>query len=111
MMTLNEVALLLTEPLVCTGVCDSPEQALKHIVLDYVERQIAQIEATLRGYERTYGKTFEVWTQALSGRASIADEDAWMVWEATWDVLEGWRGIRADIEQINPCKTSKYDYP
>ena len=31
-MTLNEVALLLTEPLVRTGVCDSLEQALKHIV-------------------------------------------------------------------------------
>ncbi len=92
---------VLTEPFVRAGLYPSQEQALKHIILDYIERQIVQIETELRGYEQKYQQSFAAWTQALSGRASIADEDDWLEWEALLDMRDSWRQIKQDVEQSN----------
>jgi hypothetical protein len=97
--TLTQAARLLTEPLVRTGVYASPEQALKHIILDYVERQIEWAEAEIQRFEQKHRCTFAEWTEALSGRSSVAEEDDWMEWEATIDMLDGWRRIKARVEQ------------
>jgi len=97
--TFTQVAFLLTEPFVRTGIYASPEQALKHIVLDYIERQIAWAEAEIRRYEQKYQLAFAEWTESLSGRATITDEDDWMEWEATIDMLDGWRQTEAEVEQ------------
>jgi hypothetical protein len=99
--TLTQIAYLLTEPLVSTGIYATPEQALKHIVLDYIERQIAWAEAEIGRYEQKYQQTFAEWTESLSGQATITDEDDWMEWEATLDMLDGWRQIKAKVEQSN----------
>jgi len=96
---LTQTTHLLTEPFVRTGIYASPEQALKHIVLDYLDRQIAWAEKKIRRYERKYQRTFAEWTRALSGQATVTDEDVWMEWEATLDMLDGWRQIRAEIAQ------------
>ncbi len=91
---------LLLEPFVRTGVYASPEQALKHIILDYLERQIAWAEAQRRRYEQKYQRSFHEWTRSLSGQATIADEDDWLEWEATLDMLDGWRQLKTEIEHI-----------
>ena len=97
--TLTQVTSLLTQPFVRTGIYASPEQALKHIILDYIERQIAWAEAERRRYEQKHQCTFAEWSRALSGQATIADEDDWMEWEAILDMLDGWRQIKAEVEQ------------
>ena len=53
-------------------------KTLKHIILDYIERQIAWAEAERRRYEQKHQCTFAEWSEALSGQATIADEDDWM---------------------------------
>lgn len=98
---LSQATVLLTEPLVRSGVYSSPEQALKYIILDYIERQIALGEAEIKRYEAKYQCTFAEWTESLSGQASLADEDDWMEWEAALDMLDGWRQIKAIVEQSN----------
>ncbi|MBU1660283.1 MAG: type II toxin-antitoxin system Phd/YefM family antitoxin [Chloroflexi bacterium] len=97
--TVAHVLPIITEPFVRTGLYNSPDQVIKHIVLDYLERQIAWAEARLQGYEQKYQQPFAEWTQTLSGQATIADEDDWMEWEATRDMLEGWGQIKTQIEQ------------
>ncbi|MBI1882147.1 MAG: hypothetical protein HYR94_28575 [Chloroflexi bacterium] len=96
---IDQVIPILTEPLVRTGLYPSPEQALKSIILDYIEHKIAQIEAELKRYEQKYQQTFAEWSESLSGRATIADEDDWLEWEANLDMLDSWRQIKSDIEQ------------
>lgn len=100
-MAITQLIPILTEPFVRTGLYPSPEQALKHIILDYIERQIAWAEAELGRYEQKYQLTFDEWSKSLSGRATITDEDNWMEWEATLDMLDGWRQIKAEVEQSN----------
>jgi hypothetical protein len=55
---IDQVIPILTEPLVRTGLYPSPEQALKSIILDYIEHQIIQIEAELKRYEQRYQQNF-----------------------------------------------------
>ena len=100
-MAIDQVIPILTEPLVRAGLYPSPEQALKSIILDYIEHQIAQIEAELKRYEQKYQQTFAEWSESLSGRATIADEDDWLAWEANLDMLDSWRQIKGEIEQSN----------
>ena len=64
---LTQTTYLLTEPFVRTGAYASPEQALKHIILDYLDHQIAWAEAKLRRYERKYRRTFAEWSASLTG--------------------------------------------
>lgn len=99
--TIIQVIPILTEPFVRAGLYPSPERALKHIILDYIERQIAWAEAEIQRYEQQYQCTFAEWSESLSGRATITDEDDWMEWEATLDMLNGWRQIKAEVEQSN----------
>ncbi len=98
---LSQVIPILTEPLVRTGLYPSSEQALKHIILDYIERQIAWAEAEIRRYEQKYQQTFVEWSESLSGRATITEEDDWLEWEAACDMLDSWQQIKAEVEQSN----------
>lgn len=96
---LTQSVYMLTEPLVKTGTYISREQALKHIILDYLERQIAWAEAQLREYERRHHCTFAEWSVTLANHATTDDEDEWMAWEAARDMLVGWQQIHAEVAQ------------
>lgn len=89
----------LTEPLVRAGFYPSSEQALKHIVLDFVDRRIAWAQAKVRRLEKKHGRTFAEYTRTLTGQAPPADEDEWMEWESLLDMVEGWRVVKAEIQQ------------
>ncbi len=90
---------LLTDPLVRAGFYPTSDQALKQIVLDYVDRRIVWSLNKVRRLEKKHGLTFTEFSQALSGRASIADEDEWMAWESLLDMLESWREAKLEIQR------------
>lgn len=90
---------LLTEPLVRAGFYPTAEQALKHIVLDYIDRRIAWAQTRVRRLEKKHGQSFAEYTSSLSGQATIADEDEWMEWESLLDMLESWREVRAEVQR------------
>jgi len=96
--TLTQAATWLTEPLVHAGFYASPTQALQHIILDYIDRQIAVLEADCQRYERTYQATFAEWTAILIDYATPSHEDAWMEWEAARDILEAWQLVKQQNE-------------
>ena len=97
--TFNSVAQSLTEPFVNMGLYASTEQALKHIILDYIERQIVGAETEIQQHEERHQLSFAEWTELLSGRATIADEDEWMEWVASRDVLSRWQRVREMVAQ------------
>jgi hypothetical protein len=114
--SLAQVAAILTEPFVRTGIYASPEQALKHIILDYIERQIAWTKAKIQRYEQKYQQTFAEWTEPLSGQATIAEEDDWA--DCYWQehVLPGqaqpmgnWRQIRRHLAHRGQCSPPRVD--
>ena len=90
---------LLTDPLVRAGFYPTSDQALKQIVLDYVDRQITWSLGKVRRLEKKHGHSFTEFGHALSGRASIADEDEWMEWESLLDMLESWRQVKTEVQR------------
>ena len=90
---------LLTEPLVRAGFYPTTEQALKHIVLDFIDRRIAWAQAKVRRLEKKHGQSFADYTSALAGRATSTDEDEWMEWESLLDMLENWRQVKAEVQR------------
>lgn len=90
---------LLTEPLVRAGLYPTQDQALKHIVLDYIDRRIAWTQSKVRRLEKKHGQSFASFGETLSGRATVADEDEWMEWESLLDMLESWGEVKAEVQR------------
>ena len=67
--------------------------------IDCIERQIVWAEAEIARYEQKYQQTFAEWTESLRGQATLAQEDDWLEWGATRDMLDSWRHIKAEIDQ------------
>lgn len=90
---------LITEPLVRAGFYPSSELALKHIVLDYIDRRITWAQTQVRRFEKKHGQSFAMYSQSLTGQATIADEDEWMEWESLLDMLESWRQVKTEVQR------------
>lgn len=90
---------LITEPLVRAGFYPTSEQALKHIVLDYIDRRIAWAQVQVRRFEKKHGQSFAAYGRSLTEQATIADEDEWMEWESLLDMLESWRQVKAEVQR------------
>ena len=89
---------LITEPLVRAGFYPTSEQALKHIILDYIDRRIARAQVQVRRIEKKHGQSFTAYSRSLTEQATIADEDEWMEWESLLDMLESWRQVKAEVQ-------------
>ncbi len=48
-------------------------------MLDYIDRRIAWAQTQVRRFEKKHGQSFAMYSQSLTGRATIADEDEWRV--------------------------------
>ena len=95
---ISQAVPLLTEPLVRAGFYSTPEQALKHIVLDFIDHRITWAQTKVRRFEKKHGQSFADYTRSLAGKATSADEDEWMEWESLLDMLESWRQVRSEIQ-------------
>ncbi len=96
---ISQTISLLTEPLVRAGFYATTEQALKYIILDYIDRRIARAQTRARRSEKKHGQSFSEYTRSLSGRATVADEEEWMEWESLLDMLESWRQVKSKVRR------------
>jgi len=85
--------------LVRAGFFPTSEQALKHIVLDFIDRRIAWAQAKVRRFEKKHGQSFADYTGTLTGRATSIEEDEWMEWESLLDMLESWRQVKEEVQR------------
>ncbi len=92
---------LITEPFVRQGMFKTQSEALRAVVLQYVQRQIDELEREIANFRQKYGMDFEQWTETLKGKATIEEEDDWMEWESVRDALENWRKIKIELEHSN----------
>ena len=104
------------EPLVRHRVFSSEEQAARALVQDYVLRQITMLEREVSRKERKYGMRFDQFAEYLHarsellessqlapqqqhtlGQAIMQEEDDWLDWKASQEMLESWLGIRQEV--------------
>ncbi len=103
------------EPLVRRKIFATEEQASRELVREYVLRQIATLQRDLARFERKYGMPFERFCQYLHarsvllesgqlspqqrqslGQAIMLEEDDWLDWKASLDMLDSWLGLRQE---------------
>ncbi|MBM4461104.1 MAG: hypothetical protein FJ011_25650 [Chloroflexi bacterium] len=104
------------EPLVRRQIFATEEQAARELVRNYVLRQIAALQREVARFERKYGMPFERFSEYLHehstlletsllepgqrqalGRAIMQEEDDWLAWKASQEMLESWVGMRREV--------------
>ena len=106
------------EPLVRRKLFASSEEAARKLVRHYVLQQIATYRHQIAEFERRHGMDFEQFTRYTSERTALLrrtdrqsdeerqrlaqaimqDEDDWLEWKATEDMLQSWLGLQEESQ-------------
>jgi len=97
----------IVRPLVQRKIFSTEEEAIRSMVREYILHQIDVLQQELTAFERKYGMRFEQFAQYLHersvllgqadlppeqrralGRAVMQEEDDWLDWKATREMLE-----------------------
>ena len=106
------------EPLVGRNLFTSTEERAQTIVRDYILHQVDSCRAQIAEFERKHGMKFEQFTRYTEertallrsgkldgdekrslGQAIMADEEDWLEWKATEELLQSWLGLRREIAE------------
>jgi hypothetical protein len=104
------------EPLIKRKIFPTAEQAIRELLRGYILRQIAVLQRELVRFERKYGMRFEQFSEYLHersmlletgklspeqrqalGRAIMQEEDDWLDWKVSKEMLESWLGLRREV--------------
>jgi len=104
------------EPLIKRKIFATDEEAIRELLREYILRQIAALQREMRRFERKYGMPFERFGEYLHersvllergnltteqrqalGRAIMQEEDDWLDWKTTKEMLESWLGLRQEV--------------
>ena len=77
----------IVSPLIREGVFEDFERALRALLLDYIDRQVAKYKNKNLELEAYYKQNFDSFTASLKNYAVSEQEDAWMDWEAALVLL------------------------
>jgi hypothetical protein len=87
----------IVSPLIREGVFDNFEFALRALLLDYVDRQIASYKNKNAEFEFRHKQNFDLFSTSLKNRATPEQEDEWMDWESVLVFLRKWQAVREQV--------------
>ncbi len=61
------------------------------------DQRVKAYKREIKKYEAKYG-SFKEFTNKISGKASLKQEDQWMKWEAAIDMLKAWKQINSELD-------------
>jgi hypothetical protein len=103
------------EPLIRRKIFESEEQAIHSLVREYVLSQVRALQEEIAGFERKYAMHFEQFSAYLHersqlletgrfseeekqtiGQAVMQEEDNWLDWKASREMLESWLDLQKE---------------
>jgi len=93
----------IVSPLIREGVFENFERAFRALLLDYIDRQIANYKDKNTELEARYKQNFDSFTASLKNHAAPEQEDIWMDWEAVIVLLRKWQIIREQVIENDPA--------
>ncbi len=89
---MNQVKLLenLIKPLIVSGIYKNESSALKAIIVDYIDKKIAEYDAIILNFRGKYKRDFDALTKDLTNSASMDVEDDWMEWKGAIEMRNSW---------------------
>ncbi len=104
------------EPLIKRKIFSTEEEAIRELLREYILRQIAALRREAGRFDRKYGMRFEQFSDYVHersvllksgdlsaeqrqtlGQAIMQEEDDWLDWKASQEMLESWIGIRKEV--------------
>ena len=104
------------EPLIRRKVFADEKAALRELTRDYVRHQVETLIREVRKFEQRYGMAFDRFDEYLHarsnlltsgelsaeqkrklGQALMREEDDWLDWKATQEILDGWLSINQEV--------------
>lgn len=93
----------IVSPLIREGVFENFELALRALLLDYIDRQIASYQSKNEELEARHKQNFDAFTNSLKNLAVSEQEDVWMDWESIVVFLRKWQAIRDQVTKNDPA--------
>ncbi|MCX6579875.1 MAG: hypothetical protein NT166_06785 [Candidatus Aminicenantes bacterium] len=89
---MNQVKLLgnLIRPLIVAGIYKDESSALKAIIVDYIDKKIAEYDAIISNFRGKYKRDFDAFTKDLTNSANMDAEDDWMEWKGAIEMRNSW---------------------
>jgi len=106
------------ETLVKRKLFETEEEAIHQLVSEYILRQISERQEEVSRFERKYGMPFKQFSEYLHqrsvmlakeglsdehrqslGHAIMQEEDDWLEWKVSKEMLESWLGLRSETEK------------
>ena len=78
-------------PLMELGLYNSHREFIKDVTSDFIMHKIQFYKQHIQTFKEKYGMSFKALTEKLETGASIAEEDDWMEWEASENMLKVWK--------------------
>ncbi len=113
---MNTTVSAVMEPLIRRKVFATEEEAVRSLLRQYILQQIDALQRELACFERKHGMRFEQFAKYLHersillekgelsseqrlalSRAIMQEEDDWLDWKVTQEMLEGWLGFRQEV--------------
>ena len=104
------------EPLIKRRIFNTEEEAIRELLREYVLRQVVALQQEVDRFEQKYCMRFQQFGEYLHersmlletgdlsseqrqalGQAIMEEEDDWLDWKATREMLESWLGIRQEV--------------
>ena len=104
------------EPLIRRRVFADEKAALRELTRDYVRHQVETLIREVRKFEQRYGMSFDRFDEYLHarstllssgelsteqkrnlGQALMLEEDDWLDWKATQEMLDSWLSINQEV--------------
>ncbi len=103
-------------PLVNREMFATEEEAVRCLLREYILQRISQIQEELSRLESKYGMSFEHFAAYVHersllleerdlspeqrktlGQAIMEEEEDWLDWKVSWELLESWLGLRQEV--------------
>ncbi len=81
----------IAKPLMELGLYDSTREFIRDVTKDFIKHKIEIYKKQLKTFEQKYRMSFDAFSKKLEKGASIKDEDEWMEWEASENMLKAWK--------------------
>jgi phytoene dehydrogenase-like protein len=104
-------------PLIQRRIFETEEEAVRELLRGYVLAQVDRLRKTLNQFEQQYGMSYERFgkylrersallvSEALTpeqratlGQAVMREEDDWLDWKVSTEMLDRWLGLQAEVK-------------
>ena len=87
----------IAKPFVEFGIYDSEDKFLEDVVREMVKSKIAAYEKIIKRFQAKYKTPFSEFTKKMERRATPEQEDEWMEWESSVNMLNAWKKAAREI--------------